>query len=91
MPKSIDDLLASLACKAAVKAGDKLYSTGKEVKVSGMVIHQVAGGQFKESWECVDTLSLLQQLGLAPALGGSHSVFRLFARGASDYLHDQCD
>lgn len=45
-------------------------ATGKKVTVTGMVIHQMAEGKIQESWECVNTLSLLQQMGVVPEMGG---------------------
>jgi hypothetical protein len=32
-------------------------------------MQRVAGGKIAESWNCWDMLGLLQQLGVAPALG----------------------
>ena len=43
--------------------------TGKTVSVDGIWIHRVDGGQIVESWNCWDTLGMLQQLGAIPALG----------------------
>jgi predicted ester cyclase len=43
--------------------------TGKRVTVSGIWLHRVDGGQIVESWNTWDSLGLLQQLGVVPALG----------------------
>jgi predicted ester cyclase len=43
--------------------------TGKKVSVDGIWIHRVAGGQIVESWNCWDTLGMLQQLGAVPPFG----------------------
>lgn len=43
--------------------------TGKKAAVSGVWIHQVAGGKIVASWNVWDTLGMLQQLGVVPALG----------------------
>ncbi len=41
--------------------------TGKQVAVSGIVIHRIVGGKFVEQWEDWDRMSLMQQLGVIPA------------------------
>ncbi|MDX1616096.1 MAG: ester cyclase [Candidatus Promineifilaceae bacterium] len=43
-------------------------ATGRPVTVAGMVIHRIEEGQFQESWDIVDNLSMLQQLGLVPEM-----------------------
>jgi len=43
--------------------------TRKKVSVDGIWIHRVAGGKIVESWNCWDTLGMLQQLGVVPQLG----------------------
>ncbi len=45
-------------------------ATGKPVTVAGMAIHRIEEGQFQESWDIVDNLGMLQQLGLVPEMGG---------------------
>lgn len=45
-------------------------ATGKSMEVTGMVIHQMVSGQIQESWDCFDSLSMLQQLGIIPEMGG---------------------
>jgi steroid delta-isomerase-like uncharacterized protein len=39
-------------------------ATGRTAKVSGVFIHQLAGGQIAESWSMFDQLGLLVQLGV---------------------------
>jgi steroid delta-isomerase-like uncharacterized protein len=43
--------------------------TGKPVKVAGVWIHKYANGKIVESWNVWDTLGMLQQLGVVPAIG----------------------
>ena len=43
--------------------------TGKQVMVTGMWILRVAGGKIAEQWGINDTLGLMQQLGVVPAIG----------------------
>ncbi len=40
--------------------------TNKKVKVWGISIDRVAGGKFVETWERIDDLGFMQQLGLVP-------------------------
>jgi steroid delta-isomerase-like uncharacterized protein len=42
--------------------------TGKSVKVDGVWIHRIANNKIVESWNVWDTLGLLQQLGVVPAM-----------------------
>ena len=44
-------------------------ATGKQVTVSGITIARFAGGKVVEDWHQVDTLGMLQQLGVIPAPG----------------------
>jgi steroid delta-isomerase-like uncharacterized protein len=44
--------------------------TNKKVTVDGIWMHRVAGRKIVESWNCWDTLGMLQQLGVVPQLGG---------------------
>ncbi len=37
--------------------------TGRQVTISGIAIHRVAAGRIAESWDYIDNLGLLQQLG----------------------------
>ena len=41
-------------------------ATGKSATVSGIDIHLLRNGRLAEHWDVVDTLSLLQQLGVLP-------------------------
>jgi len=43
--------------------------TGKQVTVTGIVIHRIADGKFVESWVNADNLGLMQQLGVVPTMG----------------------
>ena len=43
--------------------------TGKHVTVTGIDINRLAGGKSVEHWLNMDTLGLLQQLGVIPAPG----------------------
>lgn len=43
--------------------------THKRVKVDGIWMLRVAGGKIVESWNCWDTLGMLQQLGVVPQMG----------------------
>jgi steroid delta-isomerase-like uncharacterized protein len=47
--------------------------TQKPAKVMGIWIHRLAGGKIVESWNVWDTLGMLQQLGVIPALGQAAS------------------
>ena len=43
-------------------------ATGKQVTVTGITIDRIVDGRIVESWTNWDTLGLLQQLGVVPAL-----------------------
>jgi steroid delta-isomerase-like uncharacterized protein len=43
--------------------------TGRQVTLTGISIWRVEGGQIVESWHELDTLGLMQQLGVIPAPG----------------------
>ena len=43
--------------------------TGKQVTVTGIVIHRIANGKFVESWVNADNLGLMQQLSVVPSMG----------------------
>ena len=47
--------------------------TGKSVSVAGIMIFRIADGQIVESWDVWDTLGMLQQLGVVPALAKAAS------------------
>jgi steroid delta-isomerase-like uncharacterized protein len=42
--------------------------TGKQATVTGITIDRIVSGRFVESWTNWDTLGLMQQLGVVPAL-----------------------
>jgi len=39
--------------------------TGRQIEQKGITIHRIEDGKIAEEWESYDTLSMLQQLGLA--------------------------
>ncbi len=43
--------------------------TGKEIRMSGLVIWRIKKGKIVETWVQNDTIGLLQQLGVLPPLG----------------------
>ena len=43
-------------------------ATGKQSTVTGITIDRIVGGRIAESWTNWDTLGMLQQLGVVPAL-----------------------
>jgi steroid delta-isomerase-like uncharacterized protein len=43
-----------------------LPATGRQVRVTGISIHRIAGGRIVETWVNWDTLGLMEQLGAAP-------------------------
>ena len=43
-------------------------ATGKPVTVAGMVMHRIDEGQIQESWDIIDNLCMLQQLGVVPKM-----------------------
>lgn len=40
--------------------------TGKQISVSGVAVYRLANGQFAEIWNFLDTLGMMQQLGVIP-------------------------
>jgi len=40
--------------------------TGRQIEQKGITIHRIEDGKIVEEWESYDSLSMLQQLGLAP-------------------------
>jgi hypothetical protein len=47
--------------------------TGKRFQTSAICIYRLAEGKFAEVWEQMDTLALMQQLGVIPARGSASS------------------
>jgi predicted ester cyclase len=45
-----------------------MAATGKQATVTGITIDRIVDGRFVESWTNWDTLGLMQQLGVIPAL-----------------------
>ncbi len=41
--------------------------TGRQIEIKGITIHRIEDGKIVEEWERYDNLSVMQQLGLAPA------------------------
>lgn len=77
---TIDDLIAEgdqVAVRLTLRGthtGDlvtpmPLPATGKQVTVSGITLVRLAGGKGVEVWNQVNTLGMLQQLGLVPPPG----------------------
>ena len=46
-----------------------ILPTGRKVRVDGIWMLRMADGRIAESWNCWDTLGMLQQLGVVPQLG----------------------
>lgn len=44
-------------------------ATNKHVTVTGIDIHRISSGKIEEAWSNWDTLGLMQQLGVVPAMG----------------------
>jgi predicted ester cyclase len=65
------DLIVTRWTGSGTHTGDLMgiRPTGKKVSVDGIWIHRLDGGQIVESWNCWDTLGMLQQLGVVPAFG----------------------
>jgi steroid delta-isomerase-like uncharacterized protein len=47
--------------------------TGKQVTVTGITIARIEDGKLQEDWSNWDTLGMLQQLGVVPALAGAET------------------
>ena len=43
--------------------------TGRQLTMTGVAIHRIADGRLVEHWAQINLIGLLQQLGVAPALG----------------------
>jgi len=74
---TIEDLLAD-GDKVAIRivfAGTHqgelmgIPATGKQFSITGIIIGRFEGGQIVEWWENADSLGLMQQLGVIPAMG----------------------
>jgi steroid delta-isomerase-like uncharacterized protein len=46
-------------------------ATGKSVSVEGIWMHRIAQNKIVESWDVWDTLGMLQQMGVVPAMGAA--------------------
>lgn len=46
-----------------------IAATGKRVEAMGILIHRIASGKIVEMWEILDTIGLLEQLGIALPVG----------------------
>ena len=76
MHSTIDDLVAEddqVAWRYSLRATHRgsllgVPATGKQVTLTGISIDRFAGGQIVERWSRLDTLGLLQQLGVVPPL-----------------------
>ena len=42
-------------------------ATGKKIEMGGISIHRCAGGKIVEGWSFLDTLGMMQQLGVIPS------------------------
>ena len=70
----VDDMIAEgdkVVTRAAARGTHKgkyrgIAATGRQVMVPGVDIYRIAGGKFVELWACLDTLGLMQQLGVIP-------------------------
>ena len=75
---SIEDMVAEgdrLVTRCTFTATHKgewigIAPTGKQVTVPTMAIIRFAGGKTAEVWELVDRLDIMEQLGVAPSVGG---------------------
>lgn len=70
-----DDTVVTRWTGSGTHSGDLLgiAPTGKKVKVPGIWIHRISAGKIAESWNCWDTLGMLQQLGIVPAMAQGKS------------------
>ena len=50
-----------------------IAATGKQVTVTGITLSRLAGEKVVEEWTNWDTLGMLQQLGVVPALAGTEA------------------
>ncbi|MBM3766381.1 MAG: ester cyclase [Acidobacteria bacterium] len=66
------DLCAAHYKVTGTHKGDGLGfpATGRKVVYEGMTMFRVADGKLQEGWNCLDSMSLFQQLGLIPVPPG---------------------
>ncbi len=66
---AVDDRVVERYTFAGTHRGELqgIAPTGKAVRVPGMGVARIVGGQMAEVWFLWDTLGLLQQLGVVPA------------------------
>ena len=66
-----DDLVCTRWTAVGTNTGEfwGMSPTGKQAMVTGITIERFAAGKIVENWVNVDTLSMLQQLGVIPAPG----------------------
>lgn len=66
-----DDKVGVRRSYAGTHRGELLgiRATGKQVRIGSISIFRLAAGKIVESWEQLDLLSLMQQLGVIPAPG----------------------
>lgn len=67
------DVVATRWTATGTQTGELLGigPTGKQATVTGLTIDRVADGKLVESWNNWDTLGMLQQLGVVPALANA--------------------
>ena len=71
----VDDMIAEgdkVVTRVAARGTHKgeyqgIAATGRQVMVPGVDIYRITGGKFIELWACLDTLGLMQQLGVIPS------------------------
>lgn len=73
---SIDDILAEgdkTVIRFTMQATHKgtfmgIPATGKQIVVKGVEINKIKGGKIVETWDFLDSLGMMQQLGVIPTL-----------------------
>ncbi len=70
---ALGDFVVTRWVGSGTHSGDLLgiAPTGKSVRVAGIWMHRIQDGRIAESWNCWDTLGMLQQLGVIPSVVGS--------------------
>jgi predicted ester cyclase len=71
----VDDMIAEgdkVVPRAAARGTHKgeyqgIAATGRSISAPGVDIYRIAGDKFVELWACLDTLGLMQQLGVIPS------------------------